>query len=304
MRDTPRNPQIYQVTKAATEMLLRAGDGGRAIENQAKAAATTITGTGLVIDTEASAFDQAMAEYSAFYAILDDAGFQRLPFHTRIVTLGADMTASLVGEGEAMPVQQADLKGRTLIPEKAAGAIVVSNEFIDAESQLESFVSRNLRAAVGKAVDTAVFAALTNGVTPSADLATALGVVNHGAESALRLIVDPAEANALALADPTGEFSPTRGGVYRGIRTYVSAGITGTIIIDARRIGANAGAIGLKRSDAGTMQLADPVTNDSATPTASTLVSLFQTNCVAIAGIAEFGVGILRDDAVATVAAA
>src|SRR5262245_19527122 len=85
-RPSYRDPRIYQVTKAAVELLR--GGGFATVESVlgfedgalAKAGATTITGTGAVINSEATGFDQAMAEYSAFFAIIEDAGFQRLPF--------------------------------------------------------------------------------------------------------------------------------------------------------------------------------------------------------------------------------
>ena len=73
------------------------------------------------------------------------------------------------------------------------------------------------------------------------------------------------------------------------------------LLIDGVGIAGESDAIKIDASDDTTIEMETEPTQDSTTPTASEMVSMFQTNSVAIMAKAWFGAERIRDDAVARI---
>lgn len=206
-----------------------------------------------------------------------------------------------------------------LRPKKAVGLTVVSSELLRF-SNATDFIDGELRKAVITAIDSAFLTDLINNTTPisgSADpadnFAALVAAITYGANAKLYYVVSPREAGTMATArGATGvalfpQMTPT-GGTISGITTLVSDALpTGKqVMFDATQIGANAGEIRVDTSGVADIELDDsPTMNAGAgspdTPTATTVVNLWQTNGVAIKIERYWLSKLLRTGAVASV---
>jgi hypothetical protein len=130
------------------------------------------------------------------------------------------------------------------------------------------------------------------------------------AASRLYLVVTADNAVHLALTtSPAGGFlypdMTPAGGTIAGITTLVSDGLpaasSGTsnaLLIDASGLVLGDGTITLDASRHASLEMSDAPAHNSDTPTGSSLVSMWQTNSVALKAERYFGFEAIRDDAV------
>ncbi|WP_434711988.1 phage major capsid protein [Rhizobium sp. YTUHZ045] len=257
-----------------------------------------------------SAFLQALGGRSAFASLLDQAVLTRAPIRSRVGAFSEGVIADVTGDGEARPVSRMTLNGDQLQPQQADAIIVLSREIIENSSAAaQAFLSRQLRRAVAKALDVGALSTLITSTTPSfaatdnhaADLKRLLDAVNSG-EGRLCWIASPDTANSIALLnDGRGSASPEGVSEFLNLPFAVSAGVSpGTLILlDGDRILADIESLGIDISRHAALEMNDAPTNSAVTPTATNLVSLWQTNAVAIKVSALFGVAAGTPDAIA-----
>ncbi|MGO6724410.1 phage major capsid protein [Rhizobium ruizarguesonis] len=257
-----------------------------------------------------SAFVQALGARSAFGALLDQGILTRAPLHSRVGAVAEGVVGAVSGEGEARPVSRMSLSGDVLAAQQADAIIVLSREVVENSSAAsQAFVSRQLRRAVAKALDVGFFSTLITSSTPTfaatdnhaADLKQMLDTVNSG-EGRLGWVAAPNVANSIALLnDPRGTSSPEGLSEFLGLPFAVSPALTaGTLILlDGDRVLADIASLGVDTSRFTSLQMSDEPTMDVITPTATAVVSLWQTNSVGIKISALFGAVAGTDDAIA-----
>jgi HK97 family phage major capsid protein len=261
----------------------------------------------------------ALKSESVFYKLLD-AGFTRVPLRTRVLAAMSPPTGYISGEGMARPLARLSLSGPTLTPVVASAVCVLSMELWDATGLAgHSFVDRALRQAVGQAVDaelfrrviddTDVFAITASGATADDavdDLRRLVSAVNNLADPNLLWVLagDVAKA-APFLRDANGIFtfpamSPV-GGTMMGLPAVVSSALAdGTIyLLSPIGIAGDSDTMIAAVSKQGSVEMEDAPLGDSLMPTATTQVSLFQTNSIGVKIDVTFACERLRDDAVA-----
>lgn len=220
-----------------------------------------------------------------------------------------------VGEGKPKPLTSFDFARTTLEPLKAANIAVLTEEIIrDASANSEMLVRDGLRDALAERIDTDFIdpanagtagvkpASITNGITSILSAGPDADDVRLDLRSLLQLYIDAnnrpqsgvlimQSGTALALGMLTNalgqpEFNGVgmNGGVLQGIPVitseYVPDGFV--VMVNASDIYfADEGGIAVDMSREASLQMLDNPTNDSVTPTATSMVSMFQTNSVA-----------------------
>jgi HK97 family phage major capsid protein len=258
---------------------------------------------------------------SAFFRLLADNAFTRVPMRTRVGLATSTASGAIVPEGEAVPVSRVTLDNVLLLPVKASALITVTDTLLrDVSAAGQALFNRELMSAVSDAVDAAfVDSILSTGITsnPSAgvsavnakhDLRTALLAVNTiGAARLYWLASVDVAKKAAALADSAGgdafpAMSPT-GGELTALPCIVSSGLPdGTLLLlDASGIAADAAQVSVDLSRQATIRMDTAPVMSSVVPTAAQMTSMFQTNSAALLASAWFGAQVLRDDALAMV---
>lgn len=257
-----------------------------------------------------SAFIQQLRNQSAFYALLER--MIRVPYRTRISMIATDATAWIVNEGQPIPVTRATIDALNLEPTKAAALLVLTEELLRSTKN-EQNISLALRRAIAAAVDARFFGMVIDGDTPTipssgataanaiTDLKALVAAVNPKAESVPLLVMSPEVLQGAAfLTDASGAFQfpdlTINGGEIRGMPVMPSDGIgAGRVaLIDASGIAGESGDIAIDASTEADLQMiAETV------PGAADMVSMWQTNSVAIRAVIDFDAERVRDDAVA-----
>ncbi len=232
----------------------------------------------------------------------------------------------LVAEGSSIPATLFVAARKALREQEAAALMVASRElmrFADADALFEIL----LRQAIANATDLAFCTqldALAASVTSAGpgvddiafDLRRALAAIDSGADAAFHIGLPAAAAKRLAVQlDYNGQrahpgMSPT-GGTLHGMPAHVSAALTTTVLVtDARALLTASGGVTLDTSEAAAIAMDDnpsEKTNDLASPPApaeGNLVSMFQTNSVAIRARREWDFTPLRSAAAAKIVGA
>ena len=93
------------------------------------------------------------------------------------------------------------------------------------------------------------------------------------------------------------------GGDLLGVPLLVSSGIRlgQLVLLDALQIAAAAGQIDITVGTQTAVEMSDTPAHDAITPTGASLVSMFQTNSVAMRAVATVAAERLRDDAIALI---
>ncbi|WP_049733863.1 phage major capsid protein [Rhizobium ecuadorense] len=257
-----------------------------------------------------SAFLQALGGRSAFAALLDLGVLTRAPLGSSVGAVAEGAVGGVTGDGQARPVSRMSLNGDALLPQQADAVIVLSREILENSSAAsQSFVSRQLRRAVAKALDVGALSTLITSATPTfaatdnhaADLKQLLDAVNSG-EGRLCWIAAPDTANSIALLnDGRGSASPEGVSEFLNLPFAVSAGLAaGTLmLIDGDRVVGDIESLGIDIARHAALQMNDAPTMDAITPTATPTVSLWQTNAVAVKVSALFGAVAGTPDALA-----
>lgn len=265
-------------------------------------------------------------------------GPRRVPFRTRLITQTTGGNASWVGEGAPKPLTKLDFTGTTLEPLKVATIAVVTMELLrDSSPSAEAILRDSLAAAVterldidfidpAKAVSAGVSpASITNGVTPVASSGNdadaircdiqalyASFIAANNAPTSGVFIMSSVTALALSLMlNPLGqrEFPgiTMMGGTFEGLPVVVSEYVpTDTaggyvFLVNASDIYlADEGGVSVDMSDQASLQMLDnPTNNATGSTTATSMVSLWQTNCVGFRAERTINWGKRRASAVA-----
>jgi HK97 family phage major capsid protein len=282
-----------------------------------KSPVSAITTTDAGYNSAVTALIESTATVSAFLRMLQDGAFQRVPFRTRCLITTTPGTAVQVGEGAAKPISDVVVTSVVLPVVKALAQSVFTNEVLsDVSARGQQYFHRQLVTALAKAVDTVFCDLLTHTGTPTnatagptaanamADLRVAQLAVNTSGAGKLYWLMGPAVANRASALDAAGiPIFPTlsaSGGTLLGAPALVSAGVPANEIylIDGSGIAANSDTIELRKSSQTSVQMDTAPTGSSATPTATTLVSMFQADSTVLLVEAIFGAITLRDNAV------
>lgn len=261
------------------------------------------------------AWSQSMSSASAFYKLLDGNSFRRMPLHQRIGLATSRPTAAVVGEGRGIPISRAVISSIILQPITVGSMLVCTKEMLF-DPGAEGLFNKELKSVVGEAVDAAFVAALFDGsaaiTVPSGGSAAADALNDvRGALLALGPVGDASRIWALAAPDVAirastlgaegGGVFPSMtpsGGQLRGMNTLVSNGIpAGSLaIFDAMQVAAAGGTIDIRVSTQSDVEMSDSPASDATVPTGVSLVSMFESNCVAMRATAMIAAQRLRDD--------
>lgn len=279
-----------------------------AIEQQQKATIPAI-GSGSLIPTSIAA---AFVSYVTPFTILGRLeGLRRAPFLTRFHRSTEQLAFGWVGAGGPKPVAQAAFDALTIQPSKAAGIIILTDELARlAAPGTDGFLRDELRNGLVAFLDeqlvdpdVAVVAdispgSITNGVTPLpasgntaetalADLRALLTeyVSNGGKIERCAILLSSQNAIGLRLlGNPAFENLTREGGELAGLPAVASDALGDQIVaVDVGGIFvADDGGIDISVSRQTSLEMLDNPTNTAATGTATTMVSLFQTNSIAL----------------------
>jgi hypothetical protein len=261
------------------------------------------------------AFSDSMRTASAFYRILSDNGFTRVPMQTRVGMVTSSPTAGVVAEGAGIPVSRVVLNNVVLAPIKAAALIVVTTELLlDVGAVGQACFSRELQSVVAAAVDTAFVDIVDTGTTPitstspTKDLRAALLAVNSTGIArpywiAAEDVGKFASTLSTAAAGPAFAAASAVGGELANLPMLVSSGVpSGTLyLVDATGIAADGGPVTVDVSTQADVMMDTAPSMNSTTPTAAAMTSMFQTNSTALRALAIFGAAKIRSNAVAVV---
>lgn len=240
---------------------------------------------------------------------------RRIPFRVPVITQTSGGAAYWTGEGKAKPLTKFDFSRTQLDPLKVANIAVATMESLrDSSPSADTLIRDGLAEAIAARLDIDFInpakaavagvspASITNGVTPIASegvnadaVRTDVGAMiaqftaNANPLSTGVFIMPSALASILSLmTNPLGqaEFNTvTRtGGTIVGYPVIVSDYVPAKtmVLVNAQDVYlADEGGVDVSMSDQASLQMDDAPTNDSVTPTPTTLVSMFQTNSVA-----------------------
>jgi HK97 family phage major capsid protein len=292
----------------------RASDRVRALLTKAAVApATTSDATwagALVGDERAAsiAFVESLRSMSAFEFALPR--MRQLPVRTRIVSTASAVVGTVVAQGAWKPASALNLAPTTLDELKAAALVIVSKEALEAAAAGGiGFIQNELRRAVAEAVD-ARFVEILGDAAPTpiassgddaasirADIISLLAAVDLGAGSFPVLVVPPRLAKQLGGFGAEGwSVHPVDGGELANLPTRVSSAVADdeVVLFDAAAIGANSGAARIREAAHASVQM-----DDSPGSGAASLVSLWQTGCVAFMAERLFAATVIGSAAVA-----
>ena len=283
-------------------------------------------GAGSSVDSDlgdygVSAFSASARTRSAFYRILDDNGFTRVPLNTRVGITTIPATGTAVGEGATVPVSRVTLQNVLVEPVLASALIVVSDTLLrDVSAAGQALFNNELKGAVSDAVDAAFLDLIVNTGTTSTvsagatavnakhDLRTALLAVNTVGAARLYWVAAPdVAAKASTLADTAGGDAfaamSASGGELANLPCIVSSGVSSgeLYLIDASGIAADGGPVTVVASSQADILMDTAPAMNGTTPTPAAMVSMFETNSTALKCDARFGASVLRDDCVAVV---
>lgn len=269
-------------------------------------------------------FSASLRTKSAYFRMWDDNAFVRAPMRTRlglIISNGA--VGAAVAEGASIPLSKIVLETNFVLEvRKAAAMIAMTRELAEnMGASGQALFSKELQNATALAIDSAFLAAVidasdTGSLIASAgsdpaeaaqDLRSALLQIDLHADSKLYWILSPASAaRAAALASQGmfvhGAMSPL-GGELINIPALVSDAVAADQIhlVDASAIAADLGTIDLVTSGQGDVLMADDPPMNATGPVAAQMVSLFQSNSVALRSTIYFASERLRPNCIATI---
>jgi hypothetical protein len=264
-----------------------------------------------------SAFIESLRTRSVFARLLD-GGMTRIPLHTRAGVASSNATGWIVNEGKPKPLSQIVLSSQYLSPVKAVALVVVTEEMVrDISGPGQAFFSRELKSAISDVIDAKFFEVLsdslsTGNIIPSAgndaaairaDLRAAMMAVPTGGNSALFWVMSSDVAKAAStVPEIFPAISPT-GGEMCNLPALVGAPDPGTLmLIDASGIAGDIDNISVRASAQADVEMLDAsLVQDAETGTGSTLVSMFQSDALALLAETYFGVEVLRTDAAAMI---
>lgn len=253
---------------------------------------------------------------SAFYRIVADGAFARVPMETRVGMVTSTASGSVVPEGKSIPVSRVTLNNLILQPTKCGALIVVTDTLLLDVGAGQSVFNRELLGVISDVVDTAFLDKIDNGLTPIAstgplaDMRAAMLAVTGGGLARPYWIASTDVGKLASTLGTTKGGSATAaasmvGGELANLPLLISGGCpAGTLyLIDAAQIAVDAVAPTVDvSSQADVLMDTAPSGMNSDVPSGSaTLVSMFQSNSVALRATAIFGAEKLRATAAAIV---
>jgi hypothetical protein len=226
---------------------------------------------------------ETLRTVSALDALLPE--MQRVPPNQSYGVTTATGTGHVVTEASWKPLTKMQFSAGTLGPQKAMALVVVTDGlFRFAADSGHALIESELRGAVAAATDGTVVTALLEGLT----LIPSAGDARADIEAAL---------GAVPLKQTSKPFILT-GMPLLGLDALTTHGSDGSLllVVDANQIGGDAGALDLTVSNQATLQM-----DDAPTQGASNLVSLFQTDSLALMAERWFWLKKIRTNAVAAV---
>lgn len=253
------------------------------------------------VATMIGAWTGTMSTSSVFYRLVNDGLVRKLPFHKRIGLATSSPTGAIVAEGAARPISRIVISSAMLQPIVVSSMLVTTKEML-LEPEAEGLFNRELKSVLGQAVDATFIEAIlgdTGAVSiPSsgadvddaiADVRAALlALAPTGDASRLVWLLSPDTARrGSTLGTEGGGVFPSlgpAGGEIRGVVALTSNGIpAGTAaLIDCAQIAAASGAVDVRVSSQADVEMSDTPAHDASTPTPANLVSMFQSNSVAM----------------------
>lgn len=236
---------------------------------------------------------------------------RQVPFNIRIPAQTSGGSANWVGQGKAKPLTKFDFESITFGFSKVAAIAVLTDELIRFSNPAADALVRNaLAEAVIARLDTDFInptkaevanvspASITNGITgipstgdPDADAEAAFGqfvVANLQPTGGVWIM---SSTNALALSMKKNALGQKMypemtllGGTFQGLPAIVSqyAGTNLTLLNAPDIYLADDGGVAVDMSREASLEMESDPTSDSVTPTGTEMVSMFQTNSVAI----------------------
>jgi len=240
---------------------------------------------------------------------------RRVPFRVPLISQTGGGAGYWVGEGKAKPLTAFDFGRTTIEPLKVANIAVLTMEVLrDSSPSAEAIVRDALRDALVERLDTDFInpakaaaagvspASITNGAANVASTGTDADAVRLDVRAVFQKFIDAnnapssgvwimSAANALALSlmvnalgQPEFPGITMMGGTFFGLPVIVSeyAGSIVALVNASDIYEADDGEIAIDMSTEASLEMSDAPANNSTTPTAAQLVSMFQTNSVAI----------------------
>lgn len=241
-------------------------------------------------------------------------GLRRVPFRVPLITQATASVGYWVAEGAAKPLTKPSWTRTELTPTKAANIAVATMEALrDSSPSAETLLRDDLAAAIAAAIDTAFIdptnagvagakpASITNGATARASTGNDAAAIRADVQAAMGgfiaadndllsgvWIMSATTALALSMmrtALDQQEFNgiTMNGGTFMGLPVIVSQYVGNYVVLaNAQDIYfADDGGVAVDMSTEASLQMMDNPTVNSITPTATDLVSMFQTNSVA-----------------------
>jgi hypothetical protein len=249
-------------------------------------------------DSPFASESQAFFESVSADSVVAAMELRRVPFHARLVSVVSGATGSWTAESLGKPISQMSLSAAGLEPRKVASLYVVSDELLR-DTGGEQVIQSDMRRAVSDSLDLAFLSASAATASTPAGILSGVSAVTGGADvqgsiAALVADFDGDTRRAVWIARPN---------VYAAIsQTYARVGIGGSnnfllgipalvspfavadrlYLVDASRVAFAGGVIEVKASKNVNVQMDTAPTKSAATPTATTSVSMFQSNCTAL----------------------
>lgn len=250
-----------------------------------------------------NAFAGSAAPQSAFLRMVSDRSFQLAPMRLPLLYSTGDVSAAMVTEGAPITAVDVALDGVKLTPRKAATILTATKEaWGDISGPGQAYINALLRKAVGKVADGQMIAALGTipAETAAADDSAAVrsafqemaAQLIREAGQRMRWILSPQAVAMLAPFAPADriEVNLDGTGTIFGAPIMVSTALPAgdLLLVSASDVAANLMDAEIEASDEAdiTMINAEDATH---------VVSMWQTNSVAVRTILTFGLEPLRD---------
>jgi hypothetical protein len=233
-------------------------------------------------------------------------GLRRVPRGVKLVNATGSARATWVGQGKAKPIGSLTFGEAPLDGLRLTSTVVVTRELLaNATPEAEELIRRDLVRAAAETMDETFIGVDAAGVPDVSPASITYGVTpTHSAgdfATDLRALIDDFQGDltqAVLIGSPrmwatvAGIEYPDvsiRGiGEVAGIPQLSSAALAGDsggeflVMVDPSRIALIEGGAGVTVAKEATIEMSDEPTGDATAPTATTLVSLWQTGCVAI----------------------
>lgn len=239
---------------------------------------------------------------------------RRVPFRVPLIRQTGGSVGYWVGEGKPKPLTKPQWGRTELNPLKAANIAVATMEALrDSSPSAEVLLRDDLAAAIVAAIDSAYIdpanagsagvkpASITNGITAIPSGGNDAAAIREDARKAMTIFVtaeNPLNSGVWIMSTTTAlalslmrtaldapEFPgiSMNGGTFMGLPVIVSSYAGDNVVLqNAQDVWfADDGEVAVDMSTEASLQMMDNPTNDSVTPTATDLVSMFQTNSVA-----------------------